>query len=84
MQDVIFYVGTTYNRPILRGFCYAQDNLGIKKTLGPLENNNKCLIIYALPANKKMSKTFRIISKSVFYAGLAIKKPTKKPLRKTL
>jgi hypothetical protein len=59
------------------GFCYAQDNLGIKKTLGPLENNNKCLIIYALPANKKMSKTFRISSKSVFYAGLAIKNPPK-------
>ncbi len=69
MQDVIFYAGTTLD--ILRGFCYAQDNLGIKKTLGPLENNNKCLIKYALPANKKiMSKTFRISSKS----GLAIKK----------
>jgi hypothetical protein len=38
---------------ILRGFYYAQDNLGIKKTLGPIENN-KCLIKYALPANKKI------------------------------
>jgi hypothetical protein len=62
----------------LRCFCYNLDNLGIKKTLGPLENNNKCLIIYALPANKKRtSKTFTISSKSVFYAGLAIKKHPK-------
>jgi hypothetical protein len=58
----------------LTGFYYAQDNLGIKKTLGPLENNNKCLIKDALPANKKiMSKTFRISRKS----ALTIKKPPK-------
>jgi hypothetical protein len=39
--------------------------------------------IYALPANVKIrSKTFRISSKSTFYAGLAMKNPPKKPLRK--
>ena len=62
---------TTYNRPFWGVFCYALDNLEVKKILGPLENNNKCLIIHGLPANIKiMSKTFRISSKS----GLAIKK----------
>jgi hypothetical protein len=31
-----------------------------------------------------MSKTFRIISKPVYYAGLAVKNPPKKPPKKNL
>jgi hypothetical protein len=75
---MLFFMRAQHIIGHFEGFLLCSRQFRGLKNSWTTRKQQQCLTIYVLPANIKiMSKTFRISSKTVFYAWAAIKKPKK-------